>query len=110
MADTSMVLFGGRTEYPVTANNLAETPGLDQGLYIVTREQDVEGIYEMLSRWFAQREDVQIVDYGTSDKQQGIGFLIMEWCECEPDQLFLDILDSEDAIVDYTRYSREVND
>ena len=105
MANTNMVLFGGRTEYPALTGN-PETPGLDQGLYISTQEKDVQGIYQMLSRWFSQRLDLQILDYGTSDKQ-GLGFIIIEWLECEPDALFLDILDAEEAIIDYTLYSRE---
>ena len=107
MANTDLVLFGGRTEYPATVGNSEETPGEDQGVHIVTEASTMKGIYEMLARWFAPREDVMIVDYGTSDKQH-LGFIKLEWCEGEPDQLFIDILNAEEAVLDYTLYSREV--
>lgn len=105
MADTSLVPFG-RTEYPATQAT-AETPGLDSGVYISIAPQSLENLTTLFARWFANRGEVIIVDQGTSDKQE-CGYILMEWQDCEIDQLFLDILDSEDLIIDYTTYTREV--
>lgn len=58
-----------------------------------------------MRRWFEGRLEVAIVDIGTSDKQ-GLGFVILEWRECEIDQLFLAILRDAPFVGDYTTYGR----
>src|SRR5258708_28637367 len=106
MANTGLQLFQGRTEYPATTT-LTESPGLNQGVYISIEPERLHDISEMFARWFKNRDEVDIIDVGTSDKQD-LGFIIIEWIECDMDQLFIDILKSEDAILDFTMYSREV--
>jgi hypothetical protein len=112
MANKGLTLFGGRTEYPA----VQEHPGTDEAglsdqvsvIYIIVASQALEPILALFERWFERREDVIIVDYGTSDKQE-VSFLVMEFWEGEPDQLFQDILDTETLVGDYTIYTREVD-
>src|SRR5436305_824135 len=67
----------------------------------------VEALIAKLARWFAGREEIDIVDVGVSDKQ-GLGFLIIEWLECEIDPLFLAILRDEEMVGDFTVYGRNL--
>lgn len=53
--------------------------------------------------WYEHRDDVVLVDSGVSRKKQ-IGFIIMEWEGHEPDRLFLDILRTDETIIDYGIY------
>ncbi len=78
-----------------------------QGVFVTIDEQALDLIVETFERWFSEREDVIFVDYGTTDKKPGLGYLIMEWMGYEVDRLFLDILDSTDVIEDYTAYARQ---
>jgi hypothetical protein len=107
-----LILFGGRTEYPVIQEHPGDNgPGLSDQvsvIYITVASQALEPILALFEQWFERREDVIIVDYGTSDKQE-VSFLVMEFWECEPDQLFQDILDTENLVGDYTIYTREVD-
>lgn len=98
-------LFGGRTELPATSTS--PTPGEDQGLYISIQLGSFHDVVDMFANWFRHREEIVLVDMGTSDKRE-LGFVIIEWAECEIDQLFIDILKTEEAIENYTIYSREV--
>lgn len=78
----------------------------DQGVYIELAEGvNVNEIVEGYRQWFIRRAEVVIVDYGVSDKR-GLPFILIEWQECEIDQLFLDILQSADSVADYTVYGR----
>lgn len=87
----------------------AQTPALDAGVYQCihfTMSADlVEWMVARIGLWFAERPEVVLVDYGTSDKQ-GIGYLIMEWQECQADSLFIAILEHEEIIDDYSVYTR----
>ncbi len=78
-----------------------------QGVFVTLDEGKLDTTVATFQRWFAGREDVLFVDYGTTDKQD-FGFLIMEWTGYEIDPLFLSILDDLDFIEDYTAYGREV--
>jgi hypothetical protein len=99
-------LFSGVVEYSRPASPPVVTrPGQAVGLYIIVHPDVVAGAAEKFGQWFARREEVRIVDVGTSDKVH-LGFVLMEWLECDVDQLFLDILESEEAIADYTLFGR----
>ena len=98
--------FNGITEYP-RSQQLPTIPGQAQGVYITLHPDVLETIAEKIAGWFAGREEVDIVDVGVSDKQ-GLGFLIIEWLECEIDQLFLAILRDEELVGDYTAYGRNL--
>jgi len=52
--------------------------------------------------WFAGREGIDLVDTGMSDKV-GLGYIILEWDECEIDTLFLAGMRD---VADYDLYSR----
>jgi len=64
-------------------------------------------LLEKIAGWFDGRAEVSLTDHGTTDKQ-GLGFLVLEWQGYEIDPLFLAILRDEEAVEDYTIYSREV--
>ena len=99
-------LFTGVTEYARSASPPEITrPGQAVGLYIILHPDAVVGTAEKFQQWFARRQEVRIVDCGTSDKVH-LGFVLMEWIECDIDQLFLDILEAEEAIADYTLFGR----
>jgi hypothetical protein len=99
-------LFTGVAEYAQPASPPEITrPGQAVGLYIMLHPDVVEGAAAKFQQWFARRLEVRIVDVGTSDKVH-LGFVLMEWIECDVDQLFLDILESEEAVADYTLFGR----
>ncbi len=93
--------FNGITQYPRSQASLPDIAGQAQGVYITLSPFALDDISEKIAGWFAGREEIDIVDVGVSDKQ-GLGFLIIEWLECEIDPLFLAILRDEEMIADYT--------
>ena len=99
--------FNGITEYPQSQASLPVIAGQAQGVYITLSPFVLDDISEKITGWFAGREEIDIVDVGVSDKQ-GLGFLIIEWLECEIDQLFLAILRDEELVGDYTVYGRNL--
>ncbi len=98
--------FNGITEYP-RSQQPPTIPGQAQGVYITLHPDVVDDIAAKIARWFAGREEIDIVDVGVSDKQ-GLGFVIIEWLEREIDPLFLAILRDEELVGDYTVYGRNL--
>ncbi len=90
---------------------LQQTPESDDinGVVIICDQQNLATLIGTMQRWFADFGDVNIVDYGHTDKR-GSGYLIIEWIFCEIDRLFLKILDSEEIVEDYTTYVRDGED
>src|SRR5215469_14665890 len=82
-------------------------PGQALGVYITLHPQALEDLVPQIEGWFRGWPHVCIIDVGTSDKQ-GLGFLLMEWMECEVDPLFLAILRDDEAVGDYTVYARNL--
>lgn len=100
--------FSGMTEYPRPRSAPVLTrPGLAVTIHITLHPSVVDTTYAKFEQWFAGRDEVQLVDVGTSDKAQ-LGFIILEWMECDIDQLFLSILDSEETVADYCLYGRKL--
>jgi hypothetical protein len=98
--------FSDITEYSRPLSTPVVTcPGEARGIYITLHPEAVDEAAATFQQWFARRSEVRIVDIGTSDKAR-LGFILMEWVECDVDQLFLDILDSTQVIADYTLYGR----
>jgi hypothetical protein len=93
-------------EYP-RSQQVLTIPGQAQGIYITLHPDVLDAISEKIAGWFRGREEIDIVDVGVSDKQ-GLGFVIIEWLECEIDQLFLAILRDEELVGDYTVYGRNL--
>ncbi len=98
--------FSDVKEYP-RSHQVSSLPGQVQGVYITLSTEVLDATSARFTGWFYGREEVAIVDEGTSDKQ-GIGFILMEWIECEIDPLFLAILRDEELIEDYTAYGRDL--
>jgi hypothetical protein len=86
---------------------LLTVPGQAQGVYITLSPFVLDDISEKMAGWFAGREEIDIVDVGISDKQ-GLGFLLIEWRECEIDPLLLAILRDEELVADDTVYGRNL--
>jgi hypothetical protein len=108
MAETGVIpsSFNGITEYP-PSQQVPTIPGQAQGVYITLHPEVLDGIAEKIAGWFCGREEIDIVDVGVSDKQ-GLGFVIVEWTQCEIDPLFLAILRDEELVGDYTVYGRNL--
>ncbi|HLZ64438.1 MAG TPA: hypothetical protein VKR06_46515 [Ktedonosporobacter sp.] len=100
--------FRGIREYPRTQQQ-PETPGQNNGVYIMVHPDHLGSTLEMITGWFAGRDEIDLVCSGISDKR-GLGYIIMEWIECEIDQLFLAILRDEELVADYTTYTHELED
>lgn len=81
-------------------------PGHINGVYIVL-SPDYEGILHELSQWYVNRPEVRLADHGFSDKV-GLGYIMIEWLECLPDQLLLDQLKSWQFILDFSAYQRDL--
>lgn len=81
-------------------------PDQTQGVYI-TLSTDYQFVLNKMVGWFSDRDEVELVDHGLSDKV-GLGYTILEWTECEVDQLSLAILRDEETVADYTVYTRDV--
>lgn len=83
-------------------------PGQVQGVYIALASSDFQFILNKMIGWFRDRDEVELVDYGTTDKAQN-GYIILEWLESAVDQLFCDILRDEEIVADYTVYTRDLS-
>ncbi len=100
--------FNGVVEYPRPQQAITR-PGQIVGVYITLLPQALEEIAARITGWFQGRAEVEIVDVGVSDKR-GLGFILIEWIECEIDPLFLAILRDEEVVGDYTTYGRLLED
>jgi hypothetical protein len=99
--------FSGITTYPQTRQ--PATPGQVNGIYITLHPEHRETTLQKIMGWFAGRDEIDLVDTGISDKV-GLGYIILEWDECEIDHLFLAILRDEETIADYTTYIHDLED
>jgi hypothetical protein len=89
------------------ASQGAPLPGQCQGVYITLNTTDYQFLLNKMVGWFRNRDEVELIDHGTSDKV-GLGYIILEWEEYEVDQLFVDILRDEEIVADYTVYTRDL--
>jgi len=94
-------------EYPRSQQQVLTIPGQTQGVSITLASPDFQFILNKITGWFRDRDEVELVDHGITDKL-GLGYIILEWNECEIDQLFLAILRDEEAVEDYTVYARDL--
>ena len=99
--------FTNITTLPRSPRRGGELPGQTQGIYITLSSTDYQFILNKIVGWFRDRDEVELIDHGTSDKV-GLGYIILEWEEYEVDQLFLDILRDEEIVGDYTVYTRDL--
>lgn len=62
-------------------------------------------LLDKIRLWFSERDEVLLVDHGTT--AAGPGFVVMEWEGCTVDPLFLAILKHEEAVDDVSVYTRD---
>ncbi len=79
-----------------------------QGVFIILPAEDVDAVHDQLERWFSERQEVVIVDFGDMDKLPAFGYIMIEWYGYTIDQLFLTILTQGDPIEceNFTIYMR----
>lgn len=82
-------------------------PDQAQGVYITLASTDYQFLLNKIIGWFRDRDEVVLIDHGISDKV-GLGYILLEWEECEVDRLFCDILRDEEIVADYTVYTRDL--
>jgi len=73
--------------------------------FTVTNPDNVQWILERLDQWFDDGDGVFLVADGTT--AQGLGFIILEWKECEIDPAFLVVLEYDENVDDYSVYLRD---
>lgn len=76
-----------------------------QGVHFTIHPDQFERVFEQVQRWFDDRDEIILVDAGTTGKAE-LGFVILEWEGCQIDSLFLAILRDEEFIEDYVVYFR----
>ena len=84
-------------------------PGTLQGVHFTVPAQQRADILAKIARWFDDRDEVILVATGVSSKQE-LGYIILEWDGCEVDPLFLAILRDEEAVDDFSVYTRSEED
>ena len=97
--------FSGTATLPQSQGGIL--PEQVQGVYITLISTDYQFILNKIIGWFRDRDEVELIDHGVSDKQ-GLGYIILEWEEREVDRLFCDILRDEEIVADYTIYVRDL--
>lgn len=80
-------------------------PGMFSAVHIFIEAAVLEQFIDTIERWFDDAEEVIFVDSGASRRQE-LGFVVLEWEECQINPLFLKILDTTEFIVDYSVYVR----
>ena len=80
-------------------------PGQYQGVHFtVSNPDNLIPLLDKIERWFAERDEVILVDRGQT--AQGLGFVVMEWEGYAIDALFLAILTHEEVVDDFSVYTR----
>ena len=82
-------------------------PGQAQGVFITLVSTDYQFILNKIISWFRDRDEVELVDHGVTDKL-GQAYIVLEWNEYEVDQLFTAILRDEEIVEDFTVYTRDL--
>ena len=107
-----LVPYSHEAVYSFEAANLPQTTQLvplGQGEFTVVHIQieatAIERFVASIVLWFDERDEVIFVDQGISSKLEQC-YIVLEWEECQPDSLFLRILETTDFIVDFSIYVR----
>jgi hypothetical protein len=79
-------------------------PSQFQGVHFTLSDEASE-IMETLSRWFVDSNEVILVDEGTT--AAGLSFIILEWEACTIPSAFLEVLEQDDRVSDYSVYLRD---
>jgi hypothetical protein len=74
--------------YQIPISQTRELPGQYQGVHFtVIDPNNVEWILDVVEQWYGDYDEVTLVADGTT--AQGLGFVILEWEECEIEPAFL---------------------
>jgi len=95
----------GASDFPVSATRPLRA-GLYQGVHLTCLEENLDQLREFFMRIFEERNEIILVNWGATVKQ-GLGYIIIEWDGCEVDQMFLDMLRSEEMFLDFSLYIRD---
>ncbi len=74
-----------------------------QGIHFTFPAERLDGMLATIRAWFQDCDEVILVGYGTTHKE-ALGFILLEWDECEIHPLFLAILRDEESIEDMSIY------
>jgi hypothetical protein len=83
--------------------------GLRQAVHFTLPTNQLKAILATIEAWFADRDDVILIDHGTTCKQE-LGFITLEWDEHEIDPIFIAILADADFIDDFTIYTHDIEE
>lgn len=107
MAETGMIPYSFNTPVLPAPQQVQVLRGQYQGSHFSTVNPEVlDLILSRLERWFEDRDEVILVDHGTT--ASGLGFIVMEWEECTIDPLFISILKHDEMIDDFSVYTRDM--
>lgn len=77
--------------------------GESQGVHFTFPAEHLDWMLSKVRAWFEDSDEVVLVGYGQTEKD-GLGFIILEWEECEINPLFIKLLRHEDLIEDVSIY------
>jgi len=80
--------------------------GQNQAVHITCTEESQQFLLDTFNNWFEGWSHVILVESGISVKQE-IAFIVLEWEESYIDQLFLQILQTEESVLDFSVYIRD---
>ena len=101
----SLVPYSFQSDFlPVQQRTSCLPEGESQGVHLTFPSERMEWFLAKIRAWFADRENVILVGYGTTQKDK-LGFLLLEWEGYEIDPLFLAILHEEPSVNDYSVYT-----
>lgn len=84
-------------------------PGKAQVIHFtVVNSESLVMLLDKIRNWFATRDEVLLVDHGTTASE--FGFVVMEWQGFAIDPLFTAILEHEEIVDDYSIYTRDLED
>jgi hypothetical protein len=103
---TELIPYSFNTEM-IPQSEGQDLPGQYQGVHFTLMDAaSMQMILAKIELWFENRDEVILVDHGTT--KRGLGFILMEWEECEIDDLFLAILTHEELVEDFSVYTRDM--
>lgn len=91
---------------PVPASTQPLPAGQSQMVSITCTPESLEFLVGTFETWFEEWNHVILVSSGISSKIC-TGYIVLEWEACYIDRLFLQILQSEDSVSDFSVYIRD---
>lgn len=95
----------GVLDFPASATRPLDA-GCYQGVHLTCLAENLDQLREFFTEIFEERDEIILVNWGITAKQ-GHGYMIMEWQECEVDQMFIDMLRTQEVFLDFSLYIRD---